>query len=85
MKDEEVETCITIAGIKTWAHIHFHGTLQKLVQDAGVDSTPILIQPVRDALPRTLRDLTSPAPRNWNTFLTEIKDMNIDTLLKKVK
>jgi len=68
MKEEEVGTCITIAGIKTWAHIHFHSTLQKLVQDAGVDSTPILIQPVRDALPRTLRDLTSPAPPNWNTL-----------------
>ncbi|KAG1901665.1 uncharacterized protein F5891DRAFT_1172444 [Suillus fuscotomentosus] len=60
-------------------------TLQKLVQDAGVDSAPILIQPVRDALPRTLRDLTSPAPPDWNTFLTEIKDVNIDTLLEKVK
>jgi hypothetical protein len=85
MKEEEVGTRITIAGIETWAHIHFHGTLQKLVQDAGVDSAPILIQPVRDALPRTLRDLTSPAPPNWNTFLTEIKDANIDTLLEKVK
>lgn len=85
MKEEEVGTRITVAGIETWAHIHFHSTLQKLVQDAGVDSAPILIQPVRDALPRTLRDLTSPAPPDWTTFLQEIKDANIDTLLEKVK
>ena len=85
LKEEEVGIRITVAGIEMWSHVHFHGTLKKLVQDAGVDSAPILIQLVRDALPRTLRDLTSPAPPDWNTFLNEIKDTNIDTLLEKAK
>src|SRR6267154_1113122 len=85
LKEEEVGICITVAGIETWSHVHFHGTLKKLVQDAGVDSAPILIQLVRNALPRTLRDLMSPAPLDWNTFLNEIKDANIDTLLEKAK
>lgn len=56
LKEEEVGECITIAGIEMWSHVHFHSTLKKLVQDAGVETAPILIQPVRDALPRTLRD-----------------------------
>jgi hypothetical protein len=85
LKEEEVGERITVAGIETWSHVHFHGTLRKLVQDAGVETAPILIQPVRDALPRTLRDLTSPAPPDWDTFLNEIKNANIDTLLEKVK
>ncbi|KAG1855626.1 hypothetical protein DFJ58DRAFT_727438 [Suillus subalutaceus] len=85
MKDEEIGQCITVAGIETWSHVHFHGTLKKLVQDAGVDSAPILIQPVCDVLPWTLRDLTSPAPPDWDTFFDEIKDTNINTLLEKVK
>lgn len=84
IKEEDIGERITVAGIETWSHIHFHSTLKKLVQDAGVETAPILIQPVRDALPRTLRDLTSPAPPDWDTFLNEIKNANIDTLLEKL-
>ncbi|KAG1733208.1 uncharacterized protein EDB91DRAFT_1084486 [Suillus paluster] len=50
IKEEEVGEHVTVAGIETWSHVHFHRTLKKLVQDAGVDSAPILIQPVCDAL-----------------------------------
>ncbi|KAG1760455.1 hypothetical protein EDD22DRAFT_954912 [Suillus occidentalis] len=85
LKEEEVGERITVADIETWSHVHFHGTLKKLVQDAGVETVPILIQPVQDALPRTLKDLTSPAPPDWDTFLNKIKNANIDTLLEKVK
>ncbi|KAG1840387.1 hypothetical protein DFJ58DRAFT_845389 [Suillus subalutaceus] len=51
MKEEEIVECITVTGIETWSHVHFHGTLRKLVQDAGVDNTPILIQQFQDVLP----------------------------------
>ncbi|KAG2351131.1 hypothetical protein BDR07DRAFT_1502531 [Suillus spraguei] len=56
-----------------------------LMKDAGVENVPILIQPVHEALLRTLRDLTSAAPADLNTFLNEIKNVNIDTLQEKVR
>ncbi|KAG1810294.1 uncharacterized protein HD556DRAFT_1436017 [Suillus plorans] len=58
-KEEEVGELVTVAGIATWAHIQFHNKLKTLVKDAGVENVPILIQPVREALPQALRDLTS--------------------------
>ncbi|KAG2058728.1 hypothetical protein BDR06DRAFT_1003912 [Suillus hirtellus] len=36
-------------------------------------------------LKMVLQDLTMPAPPNWNTFLNEIKDVNVDILQDKVK
>ncbi|KAG1760909.1 hypothetical protein EDD22DRAFT_954542 [Suillus occidentalis] len=59
--------------------------LKTLVQDAGVTNAPVLIHPIRDTLPRVLRDLMTPAPPDWNTFLNEIKDVNVDILQDKVK
>ncbi|KAG1854360.1 hypothetical protein C8R48DRAFT_590732 [Suillus tomentosus] len=85
LKEEDVGERITLAEITTWSHIHFHNQLKTLVQDAGVANAPVLIHPVRDALPRVLRDLTTPAPPDWDTFLNEIKDVNVDILQDKVK
>lgn len=85
LKEEDVGERITLAEVTTWSHIHFHNQLKTLVQDAGVANAPVLIHPVRDALPRVLRDLTTPAPPDWNTFLNEIKDVNVDILQDKVK
>ncbi|KAG1774893.1 hypothetical protein EV702DRAFT_1199988 [Suillus placidus] len=84
-KEEEVGERVTIAGIATWAHIQFHNKLKTLVKDAGVENVPILIQPVREVLPRALRDLTSAAPADWDTFLDEIKNVNVDMLQEKAK
>jgi len=84
-KEEEVGERVIVAGITTWAHIQFHNKLRMLVKNAGVESVPILIQPVHEVLPRALRDLTSAAPVNWDAFLNEIKNINIDTLQEKVK
>ncbi|KAG1774664.1 hypothetical protein EV702DRAFT_1237851 [Suillus placidus] len=85
LKDEDVGERTTSAEVTMWSHIHFHNQLQMLVQDAGVVNAPVLIHQVRDALPRTLRDLTTPAPPDWNTFLNEIKDVNVDILQDKAK
>ncbi|KAG2349505.1 hypothetical protein BDR05DRAFT_994532 [Suillus weaverae] len=85
LKDEDVGERITLAKITTWSHIHFHNQLKTLVQDAGVANAPVLIHQVRDALPRVLRDLTTPAPPDWNTFLTEIANVNVDILQDKAK
>ncbi|KAG1841794.1 hypothetical protein DFJ58DRAFT_732298 [Suillus subalutaceus] len=35
--------------------------------------------------PRVLRDLTTPAPPDWNMFLTEIANVNVDILQDKAK
>ncbi|KAG2159487.1 uncharacterized protein EDB93DRAFT_290564 [Suillus bovinus] len=80
LKEDEVGERIVVAGVTTWAHIYFHHKLKALVKDAGVESVPVLIQPVREALPRALRDLTTVDPADWNTFLNEIKDVNVDAL-----
>jgi hypothetical protein len=56
-----------------------------LMKNAGVEGVPILIQPVHEVLPQALRDLMSAAPVNWDAFLNEIKDVNIDTLQEKAK
>ncbi|KAG2742821.1 hypothetical protein P692DRAFT_201724556 [Suillus brevipes Sb2] len=85
LKEDEVGERITLAEVTTWSHIHFHNQLKTLVQDAGVVNAPVLIHPVRDALPQVLRDLTTSAPLDWNTFLNEIKDVNIDILQDQVK
>ncbi|KAG1781382.1 hypothetical protein EV702DRAFT_1248390 [Suillus placidus] len=85
LKDEDIGERTTSAEVTMWSHIHFHNQLQMLVQDAGVVNAPVLIHQVRDALPRTLRDLTTPAPPDWNTFLNEIKDVNVDILQDKAK
>ncbi|KAG2148801.1 hypothetical protein DEU56DRAFT_729900 [Suillus clintonianus] len=84
-KEEDVGERVTVAGIATWAHVQFHNKLKTLVKDAGVENVPILIQPVREALPRALRDLTTAAPADWTTFLDEIKNVNVDTLQEKAK
>lgn len=74
-----------VVGIMTWAHIHFHNKLTTLVKDIGVESILVLIQPVREALPQALRDLTSVAPADWTAFLSEIQNVNVDTLQEKAK
>ncbi|KAG1723796.1 hypothetical protein EDB19DRAFT_1834464 [Suillus lakei] len=84
-KEEDVGERVMVAGIATWAHVQFHNKLKTLVKDAGVESVPILIQPVREALPRALRDLTSASPADWATFLNKIKNVNVDTLQEKAK
>ncbi|KAG1812771.1 uncharacterized protein BJ212DRAFT_1301268 [Suillus subaureus] len=84
-KEEEVRERVTVAGIATWAHIQFHNKLKMLVKDAGVEHVPILIQPVWEALPQALRDLTSAVPADWDAFLNKIKSININTLQEKAK
>jgi hypothetical protein len=74
-----------VAGVSTWSHLHYHGRLQKLVQDAGVANAPVFIHQVREGLPRVIRDLTSPAPATWEAFLDEIKKANVDTIQDKAK
>ncbi|KAG1871722.1 hypothetical protein DFJ58DRAFT_722454 [Suillus subalutaceus] len=85
LKEEDVGERVMVAGISTWAHTQFHNKLKTLVKDAGVESIPILIQPVRKALPQALRDLTSVALADWSAFLNEINNVNIDTLQEKAK
>lgn len=85
LKDEEVGERITVAGVSTWSHLHYHSRLKKLVQDAGVAGAPVFIHQVREALPRVIRDLTSPAPADWNTFLTEISNADIPTIQDKAR
>ncbi|KIK35640.1 hypothetical protein CY34DRAFT_27589, partial [Suillus luteus UH-Slu-Lm8-n1] len=85
LKEEDVGERITVAGVSTWSHLHYHGRLQKLVQDAGVANAPVFIHQVREALPRVLRDLTSPAPPDWTTFFDEIRNANIDTIQDKAR
>jgi hypothetical protein len=62
LKEEDLGEHITVAGVSTWSHLHYHGCLQKLVQDTGVANTPVFIHQVCEGLPRVIRDLTSPAP-----------------------
>ena len=85
LKEDDIGERVTVAGMATWAHIQFHNRLMTLMKDAGVEHVPILIQPVREALPRALRDLTSASHADWNAFLNEIKDVNVDTLQEKAK
>ena len=60
LKEEEVGKRITVAGVSTWSHLHYHGHLQKLVQDAGVTNAPVFIHQVHEGLPRVIRDLSRP-------------------------
>lgn len=83
LKEDDVGERITVAGVSTWSHLHYHGRLQKLVHDAGVANAPVFIHQVREALPRVIRELTSPAPPDWTTFFDEIKNANIDTIQDK--
>jgi hypothetical protein len=46
LKEEDVGEWITVAGVSTWSHLHYHGRLQKLVQDAGVVNAPVFIHQV---------------------------------------
>jgi hypothetical protein len=85
LKEDDVGERITVAGISTWSHLHYHRHLQKLVQDAGVANTPVFIHQVREALPCVMRDLTSPAPATWTVFLNEIKDAKIDIIQDKAR
>jgi hypothetical protein len=85
LKEEDVGERITVAGVSTWSHLHYHGRLQKLIQDAGVANTPVFIHQVHEGLPRVIRDLTSPAPATWEAFLDEIKKANVDTIQDKAK
>jgi hypothetical protein len=43
LKEDDVGERITVVGISTWSHLHYHGCLQKLVQDAGVANAPVII------------------------------------------
>lgn len=85
LKDEDVGERIMVAGVSTWSHLHYHSRLQKLVQDAGVAQAPVFIHQVREALPRVIRDLTSPAPADWNAFLAEISNADIHTIQDKAR
>ncbi|KAG2113680.1 hypothetical protein DEU56DRAFT_919683 [Suillus clintonianus] len=85
LKEEEVGERITAAGVSTWSHLHYHSRLQKLVQDAGVANAPVFIHQVREALPRVIRDLTSPAPNDWVAFLDEIKNADINIIQDKAR
>jgi hypothetical protein len=51
LKEDKVGEHVAVAGIATWVHLLFHNKLQTLVKDTGVESVPILIQPVCEALP----------------------------------
>ncbi|KAG1775476.1 hypothetical protein EV702DRAFT_1199229 [Suillus placidus] len=85
LKEEDVGERITVAGVSTWSHLHYHGRLQKLVQDAGVTNAPVFIHQVREALPGVIQDLTTPAPADWTMFLDEIKNANIDVVQDKAR
>jgi hypothetical protein len=43
LKEEDVGEHITVAGVSTWSHLHYHGHLLTLVQDAGVANVPVFI------------------------------------------
>ncbi|KAG1824652.1 uncharacterized protein BJ212DRAFT_1295770 [Suillus subaureus] len=83
LKEDDVGERITVAGVSTWLHLHYHGHLQKLVQDAGVANALVFIHQVHEVLLRIIQDLTSPAPATWTVFLDEIKDANIDVIQDK--
>ncbi|KAG2097401.1 hypothetical protein BD769DRAFT_1677796 [Suillus cothurnatus] len=46
LKEEDMGEQITVAEVLTWSHLHYHGCLQKLVQDVGVMNTPVFIHQV---------------------------------------
>ncbi|KIK32910.1 hypothetical protein CY34DRAFT_100549 [Suillus luteus UH-Slu-Lm8-n1] len=54
LKEEDVGEQITVAGVMTWSHLHYHGRLQKLVHDAGIANAPVFIHQVREGLPRVI-------------------------------
>jgi hypothetical protein len=85
LKEDDVGERITVAGVSMWSHLHYHGRLLKLVQDAGVANAPVFIHQVREALPRVIRDLTSPAPATWTVFLDEIKNADINVIQDKAQ
>ncbi|KAG1776197.1 hypothetical protein EV702DRAFT_1046354 [Suillus placidus] len=85
LKDDKVGERITAAGVSMWSHLHYHSHLQKLVHDLGVANTPVFIHQVREALPRVIRDLTSPAPADWDVFLDKIKDADINIIQDKAR
>jgi hypothetical protein len=85
LKEDDVGEQITVAGVSTWSHLHYHGHLLKLVQDAGVANAPVFIHQVREALPHIIHDLTSPAPATWTVFLDEIKDADINVIQDKAQ
>jgi hypothetical protein len=85
LKEDDVGECIMVAGVSTWSHLYYHRHLQKLVQDAGVANAPVFIHQVREALPRVMQDLMSPAPATWTVFLNEIKDAKIDIIQDKAR
>jgi hypothetical protein len=85
LKEEDLGERITVAGVSTWSHLHYHGCLQKLVQDAGVANALVFIHQVREGLPRVIRDLTLPVPATWEAFLDKIKKANVDTIQDKAK
>jgi hypothetical protein len=85
LKEDDIGERITVAGVSTRSHLHYHGCLQKLVQDAGVVNTPVFIHQVCKALPHVMWDLMSPAPATWTVFLNEIKDVKIDIIQDKAR
>ncbi|KAG2754982.1 hypothetical protein P692DRAFT_20720691 [Suillus brevipes Sb2] len=85
LKEDDVGEHITVAGVSTWSHLHYHGRLLKLVQDAGVANALVFIHQVREALPRVIRNLTSPAPTTWTVFLDEIKNADINVIQDKAR
>ncbi|KAG2159905.1 uncharacterized protein EDB93DRAFT_1244672 [Suillus bovinus] len=64
LKEEDVGEHIIVAGVSTWSHLHYHACLQKLVQDAGVESAPVFIHQVCKALPNKIK----------NTSIDVVKD-----------
>ncbi|KAG1820933.1 uncharacterized protein BJ212DRAFT_1297411 [Suillus subaureus] len=85
LKEDDVGEHITVAGVSTWSHLHYHRHLQKLVQDMGIANAPVFIHQVCEVLPCVIRDLTSPAPATWTVFLDDIKDANIDVIQDKAR
>jgi hypothetical protein len=51
LNEEDMGERITVAGVSTWSHLHYHGCLKKLVQDAVITGAPMFIHQVCEALP----------------------------------
>jgi len=78
--EEELGTQITVAGVPTWAHLHFRVKLQQLISEAGQNETAGLVHQVRENLPMVIKELTTPGLADWTKFLEEIDTIDMNKL-----
>ena len=85
LEEDQLGTQITVAGVPTWAHLHFHSQLQQLIAEAGTTATAGLVYQVRENLPAAVKDLTTPGLADWTKFLDEVKNMDANKLREKAE